>query len=57
MIAPMMLEIKFYIFKAINPDLALQASEAVSEGGWFTLILAEWQARAVESLKTRNVYF
>ena len=30
-----MLEIKFYIFKAINPDLAHQASEAVSEGGWF----------------------
>ena len=28
-----MLEIKFYIFKAINPDLAHQASEAVSEGG------------------------
>ena len=29
-----MLEIKIYIFQAINPDLAHQASEAVSGGGW-----------------------
>ena len=31
--APIVLEIKFYILRAINPDLAHQASEAVSEGG------------------------